>query len=1170
MLDWQVSAAGQIFAPAKSAFMPSLAISRRRQAYTDVLTAPCQASYRILNKAHSSRTLFITKSIVDRAVTPRFFTEPPREIINSNRHGLSLTDTLRDRFALVILPPLNNFSQELAAKTEKNQTNLMFILHSSNKTENLLEHLAAVIETKPLSSPFTKEVFLIQSQGMERWLSQQLASRLGVWGNYEFLFPGRFFSTLAQRIDSRLNDEAFDRHVLHWCFEALLRELGSEIFAPLNNYLTGETVAIKRYQLALQLALIFDQYQIMRPDLLAAWQQGETLYDTETERWQRALWQRITENAGAKHRGSLWLDVIDRFNSAPSGQFSSVLPERISIFGVNTMPPLFLGFLQGLANHAQVHLYLLNPARAFWADLATKRQRIDQEEVGGHPLLSALGQQGREFQEMLLEQAQFQLELDSFEQDEPTTVLRQLQNDILNNDIASTLLTADDSIAIHACHSRMREVEVLKNQLLAALENDSELELRDIVVMAPDIELYEPFISAVFDDIQHAVADRSLRLSNHAQDAFIVFLKLSQSRFGWRAVLDLLEKPSVYPGFGLSETDLELIKHWVRDTQVRWGKSAEHKRELGLPELDENTWQAALDRLLMGYAVGTDDDFVDGILPYIDIEGSMALALGGLNDFIQLLFSAGNDLSTAKPLKVWGEKLYDYADQLLPEADAVERQQLNELLAELSETLAGIHQEPVEWQVVCAWLEGRLEEHKSSNGFLRGQLTFCSMLPMRSIPFKVIALLGMNDGEFPKIDRNPTFDLLAAHFRKGDRSRRADDRYQFLEILLSSRQQLIITFIGRSISHNETIPPSVVISELLAVLKDHYGLAERVIYHPLQAFSPRYFEPESTLFSYSEADCQAAAALVKPKPEPVPWWQGHLANETDETIVEVSELFAFYRHPQKYFMQRRLDVRFNGIAADAEEREPFAIGQLDGYAIYHEWIGGLLHDKSLTAEKLKAQGRWLSGVVGDLEFAHQQKTIDAFVEAIKAKALGEPLEDLSVDLPVGNYRLVGNLGNRYRNGSLFYRYADLKGKDFLIAWLHHLMINQIEPQQTCLIALDQNITFEPNYCALGELEAWIEIYRQGLQKPDAFFVEPAFAYVKQAHKLSQSSRAAKPAISSAIDQLTWAIEQAYEPALRKLFLNGYDPEALLNDAFENHCRTLLLPVWELVEGNIEY
>ncbi|MGZ8158913.1 MAG: exodeoxyribonuclease V subunit gamma, partial [Methylobacter sp.] len=636
----------------------------------------------------------------------------------------------------------------------------MFILHSSNKTENLVAHLSAVVENSPLASPFAKEVFLIQSQGMERWLSQQLASQFKVWGNYEFLFPGKFFSSLAQNIDSRLSDEAFERNLMLWRIEALLRRLDGEVFLPLTQYLSGENIALKRYQLAQQLSQIFDQYQMMRPDMLEAWQKGQLLYQTTTERWQQALWLQITEQTGHRHRGSLWLDVIDKLNAAEEGAFSRQLPERISVFGLNTMPPLFLSYLQGLSKHCQLHLFLLNPAQDFWADLASKRQRTNDENFTGHPLLSTLGQQGREFQEMLLEQAQFDFEPESFEPGEARTNLQQLQNGILNNRLDGAvepqnikLLQPDNSISIHACHSRMREVEVLKNQLLQALENDPTLELRDIVVMAPDIQVYEPFISAVFDDIQHAIADRSLRLSNHALDAFIRFLDLSQSRFGWQTVLDLLEQPVVYPGFGLSEVDLDLIKHWVLDTHVRWGKSAQHKQELGLPELSENTWQAALDRLLMGYAVGSDQDFVSAasapahakhlhpvgdVLPYKDIEGSSALALGGLCDFMQLLFKVGKELKQAKPLKSWSTQLYYYADQLLAAAEPVERQQLNELLAELSAELAVVHNDDVELQVIISWLKGMVAERKSANGFLRGQLTFCSMLPMRSIPFKVI------------------------------------------------------------------------------------------------------------------------------------------------------------------------------------------------------------------------------------------------------------------------------------------------------------------------------------------------------------------------------------------------------------------------------------------------
>ncbi len=183
----------------------------------------------------------------------------------------------------------------------------MFILHSSNKTENLLAHLAAVIENAPLASPFEKEVFLIQSQGMERWLSQQLASEFKVWGNYEFLFPGKFFSSLAQKIDSRLSDATFDRHLMLWRLEALLRKLEGDEFMPLKHYLSGENIALKRYQLAQQLSQLFDQYQMMRPDMLGEWQQGRLLYHTDADDcMMQELGQRMEQlpSAGKKRSGS--------------------------------------------------------------------------------------------------------------------------------------------------------------------------------------------------------------------------------------------------------------------------------------------------------------------------------------------------------------------------------------------------------------------------------------------------------------------------------------------------------------------------------------------------------------------------------------------------------------------------------------------------------------------------------------------------------------------------------------------------------------------------------------------------------------------------------------------------------------------------------------------------
>ena len=717
----------------------------------------------------------------------------------------------------------------------------MFILHSSNKTENLAAHLASVIENAPLSTPLSQEIFLIQSQGMERWLSQQLAQQFGVWANFDFLFPGRFFNFIAEQIDSSLNTEAFERSRLVWRFEALLRNLDNPDLTPLRHYLRGASQSLKRFQLAQQLAQTFDQYQIMRSDLLASWERGSLLYDNPAERWQKALWLELIKHIGQRHRGTLWLEVIAKLTKAKAGSFAERLPERISAFGINAMPPLFLQYLQGLAKHCQVHLYLLNPAQQYWADLTSQRKTAVTRQAEGHPLLISLGQQGREFQELLLDMLQFDFEPESFEPVAMPNNLQQLQNDILGNAVSSQTMRNDGSIGIHACHSRKREVEVLKDQLLSALEADPELELRDIAVMAPDIQLYEPFISAVFNDIQHAIADRSLRLENRFLDAFIVFLELSQSRFGWQQVLDLLEREEIYPHFGLSDTDLELIRFWVRETNIRWGQSAQHKQELGLPPLAENTWQAALDRLLMGYATGHDDDFVLDTLPYPHVEGSSAAALGGLHDFLQLLFDASSHFKRTKNLAVWIATLNFHVGQLFGEASQPDKQQLFALLSGLAGDTLDFHQEPVELSVLIEWLKDMMAERKSARGFLRGQLTFCSMLPMRAIPFKVIALLGINEGEFPKPDRKPTFDLIAQNFRKGDRSRRADDRYQFLEILLSARQRLIITYLGQSQHENTVIPPSVAVSELLEVLKETYGLDGLVTYPPLTAVQPALF-----------------------------------------------------------------------------------------------------------------------------------------------------------------------------------------------------------------------------------------------------------------------------------------------------------------------------------------
>ncbi len=990
---------------------------------------------------------------------------------------------------------------------------------------------------------------------MERWLSQQLSQAFSVWSHFEFLFPGNFFNALTLKLYPDLINPLFERSLLCWQLYDTLTQLSDPVFTPVTNYLKDPDSELKRFQLAQQIAHIFDQYQMMRPDMLESWQQNRPFYSTDSEAWQMALWQLITRKIGTSHRGNAFLKLIDDFNHAEPHSLKQLLPERISVFGIHSLPPLFLAVLQSLSRHCDIHFYLLNPSQVFWADVPSKKKRIQLNDTVSHPLLSALGQQGREFQQLLLDQAQFDLDLNSFDEISPTNVLHQLQHDILFNDSPSIPLENDRSITIHSCHSQAREVEIVKNQILDALENDPELQLSDIIIMAPDIQTYEPYISAIFSDIPHAIADRSLRLGNAYLDCFINFLTLCQSRFGWQTVLDLLEQPLIHPQFDIDASDLDVIRHWINDTRVRWGKSSQHKEELGLPATPENTWQQAIERLLTGYASNESDYFIDNILPYTDIEGTSASPLGGLYDFLNFLFKASNTLKQDRTLKEWQSLLFEYADILFTDEQANERQQFNELLLKLGEDFAPLYARPVSLQVISFWLETFVSEQKSSQGFLRGQLTFCSMLPMRSIPFKVIALLGMNDGEFPDIERPPVFDLLAQNYRPGDRSSRNDDRYQFLEILLSARQQLIITYIGQSVLHNDEIPPSIIISELLDTLYQCYQLENLIQKHPLQPFSPQYFMPADTsLFSYDKHAVEIARSLHSNPATNSYWWQGEIPADTPE-IIEAAELMAFYRHPQKYFLQKQLQLRLQNIEASQEERELFHLDSLDAYSIKQQWLDAELKQQTLPLEKLHAQGRWPSGTPGALEYQQWQEQIKQFAAQIRQIGSGEALPAQLLDIQIDSIRITGKLTHVYQNNSLLYRFSKLKGKDFIQAWLHHLLINQLSPQDTYLISEDKTLCFSKQNAGRDSLRSLINIFLEGQKQPAAFFTEPAFYYLQQSSK----KRAQIQPLSFCIKQTIESIE--HDAALKLLYPDEEALKTVLNQDFEELCTNLLLPVW---------
>lgn len=1067
----------------------------------------------------------------------------------------------------------------------------MLITHTSNLSENLLQHLAKVIGASPLSSPFESELFLIQSQGMERWISQQLASEFGVWGNAEFLFPSKFFSRLADSVDQPLRTELFSRQALVWHFDAILSEVESEPdFEVLQQYLRASdpsALALKRFYFARELAMLFDQYQMMRHEMLTAWQKHALcLPDEPSEAWQALLWRKLLSRVGSQaHRGEIWQQAIAALEENQP-LFVKALPERIHIFGLNTLPPLFLKFVQAVALHTDVHLYLLSPTASFWGDVLSKKQQLkatqqteqmdlfsltaeaEHETNAYFPLLGALAQQGKDFN-LAIQTGEFEagFGFDSFvEHDAPETALHWIQNGLYRNDVAGfshASLTQDASISVHSCHSAYREVQVLRDQLWQILDQDPTIQLRDIVVMAPDIQTYAPFIESVFESVRYSIADRSLKLESSAVERFTNLLSLLKSRFEWEAVLDFIAAPEIMSKQGWDEEDLSLIQKWVVESQIRWGRSQDQRTEAGLPAFSENSWRFGLDRMLMGFMLGSFENDANDTVPYLEIEGSRINLLSELYQQIQTLMSMSEQANQARTRTDWQVTFMDWSRQLFDDKQT-DLMPLTEVLTSLTEVTVDAAVDPdtqtYSLEVMSAWLKGQVSESKSSSGFLRGQLTFCSMLPMRAIPFKVIALLGMNEGAFPKVTPNLSFDLMPRNWQSGDRSRRADERYQFLEVLLSVRKHLIISYQGQSIQTNDELPPSIVVSELLVELeKLSLPQTQWVTVHPLHGHHSSYFENKPNavtpaLVSYNAQAFELAQTLTQPKSvkTALAWWQGQietskwvdLLTKADQFQISLMDLIRFAKNPHAVFLRHVLDLYATKSEEAIAPLETFTLNALMESNLISDWVVALKACEDLEGDAqmgaiqqvhqtqralLKGSGSWPLGIQGEQLLDHYQNEVETFFLGLQEKSLGKKQQPLEQDfarlfysddaslktlnrLPfeltlADNVTLVANF-TLYDKALVYSRYGKMQLKDSIQAWLGHLFycatcgVTERKPRPTIVWMRDAELCFQPLEAIVARqmLLKWIQLYLQGHREPSQWLVKPAGAWLEALSK----------------------------------------------------------------------
>lgn len=1001
-----------------------------------------------------------------------------------------------------------------------------FHLYRSNQIEKLATRMAKLLE-HPLPGVFQPETVVVQGRGMSRWLSLELARRNGLCMNQAFVYPRDFiFSILQAWHPDKTGGLINNPGLMSWkIMDSLPSISGQDAFAPISNYLADQD-PLKQFQLAEKIASVFDQYLVYRPDILSGWENDPSSHD-----WQAILWRHLSQNG----RHGLPLGQIMKstdFSSVPSSS-ETPLPSRICIFGISSLPPLYLDFIYALSSHIPIHLFLLSPSPDSLEDVDTarelekKRQR-ESARLGGefslpelhlyeiNPLLASLGKQGRELFQLLFAKDEIQ-EHDDFTEPDSDSLLGTLQRHLFHLDDPITdiceVSPQDRSIQIHCCHGPMREVEVLHDQLLDLFQTHPGLHPQDIMVMSPEIEEYAPFIRAVFErpgndrhKIPYSISDRHPRADNSVVDLFLNILDLPQSRFTSRQAISLLETPILRQRFELNDEDLAAIRRWIQEAGIRWGIDGEHRhRVMGL-DFENCSWRQGLDRLLLGYAMrGDNRDVFQGILPYDPIEGDLARLTGRLNLAVETLASMEKRLQQARTLSDWIEELGMILESILPEDESsrAAARPIRQALESLSKTASeNVFTGKIDHRIIAYHLENLLVTQATTGGFLMGHVTFCSLKPMRCIPARVICLLGLGDAAFPRQPKRIGFDLIEQNPRPGDRSSRADDRQLFLETILTARQILYLSYSGLSPRENVEAPPSVVVCELLDYL-DHIVRFQQPVRaalttrHRLQPFSPAYFQGKS-LFSYSAANLEAsrllagetAMAASSPSPPLLP------PTEEKWMEVELEDLIRFFQNPSKFFMIQRLGIRLRQGEQIVDEKEPFAVSSLARFKIKEEIIDSHLTGK-IPPDWSNVSGREVFPVGTSGKHLFEAEKIEArqFWENLREWVKPEK-KTSRINLAIGRFTLTGNIHPLHGNRLIQFHCSNTKGKHLVRFWLNHLAASAAASpfEETLCFFEDASHRLPKVKNPETILEQLLEIYWEGLQKPLPFFPNASFAF----------------------------------------------------------------------------
>jgi exodeoxyribonuclease V gamma subunit len=695
---------------------------------------------------------------------------------------------------------------------------------------------------RPADKIFCKEIILVDGKALSNWLSYYLVrdaiieskpTGLGVHAHADLMNTHRFAPWAAAILRGEEPGSSFQDPLesLELRVHAILSDSQSKVGKAFKDVVGQPRLdgGMVRWEVSQRIAARLRELTLDDPE----WTQQAQL-GAKSDRL-GALWKQIHASI-TKENGGMpvsAVDIMERLEKSDADRelIRSQLPGRITLLASGDIPRTLLRSIAALGKTQSFEAkgIFLQPTLGYYLDIRDGKELPKELDTPGADFIR---QTAKHFH------SQFKKLVDAgawnFGGDEsgikpfPATLLGSLQQSIEHFDEKIRFDTSSDpenaTVAIHRCHSVVREIEVLRDELIRAMQADKTLNPRDILILSPDPETYASLLQGIFRDRgEPGIYVTNVALEGTGKSALTslaeALLSIAAGRCTAQEVIDLIELKVILDRYRWDAEDVATIKKWFKTAPFFWGVDAAHRERL--TEVSYGAWSLAdfRNRLILGTALAPDN-MLAGSPPTLtlgDIEGKQSAQLAAeLIEFTDLVRKWIHEAGEPHSLKEWTAIFAETLKALMPDTSfyAEQAAKMERALGTLSELAKQATEDPIGLNLFTTFATPVLDVDHGKGQFMSGGAVLAPLRSSSIHPAKVIALLGMKDGSFPVRGKSPGPELNTDLPLQAEQFKEQSEQRGMHAILLAigaAQKRLIVTFPGYARptgrTHQAGLPP---------------------------------------------------------------------------------------------------------------------------------------------------------------------------------------------------------------------------------------------------------------------------------------------------------------------------------------------------------------------------